>query len=79
MVVIMEHNFVCATCGMYIAPGHCIMIRDNFLVVKYFDDNKSNRFCSSECLMEALFAEEVDDDEVPLDSDEEDEASEEVT
>jgi hypothetical protein len=47
------------------------MFRDNYLQVKYFDDNASNRFCSQDCACESLFGEYVDYDEVPLDENEE--------
>lgn len=46
------------------------MFLDNFLQVKYFEDNKSNRFCSEECACESLFGKFVYIDEIPLDDDE---------
>lgn len=46
------------------------MFRDNYLQIKFFDDNKSNRFCDETCACEALFGEFVERDEIPLDNDE---------
>lgn len=46
------------------------MFFDDYLQVKYFDDNKSNRYCSKDCACEAFFGEYVDIDEIPLDDDE---------
>lgn len=53
------------------------MFLDNYLQIKYFDDNKSNRFCSQDCACESLFGNYVDIDEIPLDDDEEDDEVEE--
>ncbi|MCI8459427.1 MAG: hypothetical protein HFE46_07170 [Clostridia bacterium] len=47
------------------------MVQDNYLIVKYFDDYKSNRFCSQECACEALMIESVERQYLPLDDDEE--------
>lgn len=58
--------FYCANCGCEI-HSEVYMVRDNFLIVKYFDDNKSNRFCSKECACEALMIESVEREELPLD------------
>lgn len=63
----------CANCGQEL-KDEAYMFRDNYLQVQYFDDYKSNRFCSEECAMEALFCDRVDIDELPLDDDEESEA-----
>ena len=64
--------FYCAHCGQEITdPLGVYMFRDNYLQVKYFDDNASNRFCSQDCACESLFGEYVDYDEVPLDESEE--------
>ena len=62
----------CANCGKEIT-GDVYMFLDNFLQVKYFDDNKSNRFCSQDCACEALFLRQVEQEEIPLDDDEESE------
>ena len=62
-------KFYCANCGCEI-HGDVYMVLDNFLIVKYFDDNKSNRFCSQSCACEALMIESVEQDELPLDEDE---------
>lgn len=62
----------CASCGMEIDEEiGAYMFRDNFLILKYFDDYKSNRFCSMECACDALFGGYVDFSDLPLDDDEE--------
>lgn len=63
-------KFYCANCGKEI-HGEAYMFLDNYLQVKYFDDNKSNRFCSQDCACESLFGNYVDIDEIPIDDDEE--------
>lgn len=63
-------KFECANCGCEI-HGDIYMVRDNYLIVKYFDDYKSNRFCSRECACEALMIESVERQDLPLDDDEE--------
>lgn len=70
-------KFYCANCGNEIdLEMGVFMFRDNYLQVKYFDDNKSNRFCCKNCACEALMGEYVKVDEVPLDNDEQDEEDE---
>ena len=67
----MKKIFYCANCGREIDPSMgAYMFFDNFLQVKYFEDNKSNRFCSEECACESLFGKFVYIDEIPLDDDE---------
>lgn len=63
----MKKCFYCANCGKEIEGGSVFMFRDNYLQIKYFDDNASNRFCDMDCACESLFGEYVDFDEVPLD------------
>lgn len=60
----------CANCNSEIHDD-VYMFMDNYLIIKYFDDNKSNRFCSRDCACEALMLEWVERDEIPLDEDEE--------
>lgn len=68
----MRKIFYCAFCGQEITNALGVyMFRDNYLQIKYFDDNASNRFCSQDCACESLFGEYVDYDEVPLDEQEE--------
>ena len=62
-------KFYCSYCGKEI-DGEAYMFLDNYLQVKYFDDNKSNRFCSQDCACESLFGTYVDIDEIPIDDDE---------
>lgn len=50
----------CAQCGNAI-EGNYYMVGDNFLQIRYFDDNKSNVFCSTECLCKSLSVLEVDE------------------
>ena len=73
----MKKTFYCANCGKEIEDGYVYMFRDNYLQVKYFDDNASNRFCSEECACESLMLDCVDLDEVPLDEGEEEDFDEE--
>lgn len=52
----------CANCGMEI-EGSYLKIGDNFLQVKYFDDEETeNIFCSETCLCRSLSMLEVDED-----------------
>lgn len=67
----MKKTFYCANCGKEIENGELYMFLDNYLQVKYFDDNASNRFCSRDCACESLMLETVDLDEAPLDEGEE--------
>ena len=68
--------FYCAYCGKQIDGGSAFMFRDNYLQVKYFDDNKSNRFCDKDCACESLFGDYVDFEDLPIDDDEEIETEE---
>ena len=64
----------CAVCGKelpYYEEGASVIVcLDNFLQIKYFDDNKSNRFCSNECACRALSIEEILPESAPIDDDE---------
>lgn len=60
----------CANCGSKINDD-VYMFTDNYLMIKYFDNNKSNRFCSRDCACEALMLEQVEREDLPLDNDEE--------
>ena len=48
---------VCVNCQREILDEEYLMIRDNFLLVKYFDDQDGldNIFCSEHCISESLF------------------------
>ena len=53
---------ICANCGLEI-EGSYYKVGDNFLQVKYFDDEETeNVFCSKDCLCQALSVLEVDED-----------------
>lgn len=54
----------CAYCGKEIEKSY-LKILDNYLMIKYFDSEEDNCFCSSECLMKSLFVKEIylDDEE----------------
>ena len=71
----MKITLYCANCGKEI-EDEAYIFHDNFLQVKYFDDNKSNRFCSQDCACEALMLYCVEKEDLPLDEDEEDEERE---
>lgn len=48
----------CAYCGKKLNHGEeYLTIKDNFLIVKYFDSYSDNRFCSEECVCKALSVE----------------------
>ena len=48
----------CAYCGKKLIHGEeYLTIKDNFLIVKYFDSYLDNRFCSEECVCKALSVE----------------------
>lgn len=66
----MSIELYCANCGKLL-ENEAYMFCDNFLQVKYFDDNKSNRFCSKDCACEALMLDYVDVNALPLDDEEE--------
>lgn len=53
----------CACCGKKIEDEY-MKVLDNFLLVKYFETDEENIFCSDECLQEALSVETfyIDDD-----------------
>lgn len=71
-------KFYCANCGEEIDNEiGTLMFQDNFLITKYFDDYKSNRFCCRQCACEALSCAFVDIDELPLDDDEKDKKDDE--
>lgn len=53
---------VCANCGKEI-EGNYLKIGDNFLQIKYFDDEETeNVFCDQTCLCEALSVLEIDEE-----------------
>lgn len=48
----------CAYCGKKLSQGEeFFTVKDNFLIVKYFDSYSDNRFCSKECVCKALSVE----------------------
>ena len=55
----MENKTICSECGKEIKNTY-FTILDNFLIIKYFDSDKDNIFCSQECLNKALTIEEVE-------------------
>ena len=57
-----ENEIICATCKLAI-HGNYLMVGDNFLQAKFFDSEEDNRFCSKECLCQALSVLEVDKDD----------------
>ena len=65
----MTKNFICANCGCDII-GDVYICQDNFLQLKYFENNKLNRFCSQTCFCEYLMLEVLDEEDIPLDEDE---------
>jgi len=50
---------ICANCGKEIHRDYYI-VGDNWLQVKFFDDEDCNVFCSKDCLCEALSVLSVD-------------------
>lgn len=58
--MITEYNkeLYCANCGRRIEAGEeyfkCL---ENYMLVKYYDSEDCNIFCSKECLCESLFLE----------------------
>lgn len=50
-----NETLYCANCNKPIT-GDYLMIGDNYLQVKYFDDpsGKDNVFCSEDCLMQSI-------------------------
>lgn len=74
----MKKVFYCARCGQEIDPNMgAYVFLDNFLQIKFFEQNKDNRFCSEECACESLFLKQLPFEVVPLDDDEEEEDEEE--
>lgn len=65
----MSIELYCANCRKRL-ENEAYMFHNNFLQVKYFDDNKSNRFCSMECACESLMLDCIKTDDLPLDEDE---------
>ncbi len=70
----------CAYCHAPIREGdEYVKILDNFLMVRYFDDNDENIFCGNDCLAESLsvnhfiFEKNNGDDSVYVNEDDEDE------
>ena len=53
----------CAECGQELENDYYI-VGDNYLQVKYFDDEESNMFCSKDCLCKALSVLNIVDGEV---------------
>lgn len=49
----------CANCGKEIVENY-YKVGDNFLQVKYFDEESENIFCSEDCLCESLSVIEVE-------------------
>ena len=62
----------CSCCGTELTNSY-IQVKDNYLVVKYFESHKENRFCSTDCIASYLCAETVfiGDDDDYLDDEEE--------
>jgi len=64
----MSKKLYCANCGKEIKEDDDIyMCCDNFLQIKYFDDNSYNVFCSKDCACEYLSIESVLIEELPDD------------
>ena len=49
----------CAYCGREIKNSY-FKVLDNFLIIKYFDYNDDNLFCSPECFCDSVFLEEFE-------------------
>ena len=49
----MSNKKYCAVCGISIDNDYYI-VGDNYLQVKYFDDEENNMFCSKDCLCKSL-------------------------
>ena len=56
----------CSHCGREIENERFYKIGDNFIQVKYFDDDEENCFCSTDCLLNYLQVGEVENDEFYL-------------
>lgn len=63
----MSKKFYCANCGDLIT-SEVYMCLDNFLQVKYFENNELNRFCSQRCFCEYCSLDTVDPEDLPEDS-----------
>ena len=50
----------CANCKCDIIGETYLKCLDNFLLVKYFDEEQNNVFCSKDCFCEALTLEEIE-------------------
>jgi hypothetical protein len=60
---------ICANCGCDIHKGDTYYkVKDNYLLVKYFDSDEDSIFCSQDCLCEALSA-DMETCEEPTDED----------
>jgi hypothetical protein len=55
----MNKNLKCANCGCYIENEY-YKVLDNYLLVKYFDCDEDNIFCSQDCLCESLSVEHIE-------------------
>lgn len=53
-------NKICANCGVEIREDTYFKCLDNFLQVKYFENDELNCFCSQECFCEYISLEEVE-------------------
>lgn len=48
---------ICANCGCDIPKGETYYkVKDNYLLVNYFDTDEDSVFCSQDCLCEAISA-----------------------
>lgn len=56
---------ICANCGVECEDEY-FKVLDNFLQVKYFDDEDTNCFCSEKCFCEFVMLESfyIDEEEV---------------
>ena len=61
---------ICANCGCDCEDEY-FKVLDNYLQVKYFDDDDCNCFCSKECFCEFVTLESFDIDEEDPDNDNE--------
>jgi hypothetical protein len=61
----MERKLYCAECGCEI-PSYedAIVVLDNYLQVKYFEDPKYTIFCDTSCLMKAISAEFIEQEDL---------------
>ena len=54
-----HEELYCAYCQRHI-EGNYFIIGDNYLQAKYFDSEEDNKFCSKECVCDALFIMEIE-------------------